>query len=92
MLGQCYLLYASTMQEDIPKNIDLHGNADGYALKIQIVLTKNETVAIVTLKKSAQQIKVWLDHKKLKMNTFKTEFILVGAKQQLKNDSQKIYQ
>ena len=80
------------MQEEIPKNIDLHGNTNDYALKTQIVLTKNETVAIVTLKKCAQQIKVWLDHNRLKMNTSKTEFILLGAKQQLKNTSQKIYQ
>ena len=72
------------MQEEILQNIDLHGNANDYTLKTQIALTKNETVAIVTLKKCSRQIKVWLDHNRLKMNTSKTEFILLGAKQQLK--------
>ena len=38
------------MQEAIPQNIDLHGNANDFTVKTQIVLTKNETVAIVTLK------------------------------------------
>ena len=75
-----YILYASTMQEEIPENIDLHGYADDHALKTRFVPTQNESTAIATLEKCARQIKVWMDSNKLKMNTSKTEFIIVGAK------------
>ena len=66
-----YLLYASTMQEEIEQNIDLHGYADDHALKIKFLPTKNETIAISTLEKCSRQIKNWMDGNRLKMNTSK---------------------
>ena len=79
-----YLLYASTMQEVIDENIDLHGYADDHALKIKFLPTKNETLAVSTLEKCSKQIKHWMDGNRLKMNTSKTEFILFGSKHQIK--------
>ena len=73
-----YLLYASTMQEVIDENIDLHGYADDHALKIKFLPTKNETFAVSTLEKCSKQIKHWMDGNRLKMNATKTEFILFG--------------
>ena len=79
-----YLLYASTMKEVVPDNIDLHGYADDHALKIHFSPSKSEVSAISTLEDCAVKIKQWMDSNRLKMNASKTEFILFGSKQQIK--------
>ena len=76
-----YLAYASTMQEVVPDNIDLHGYADDHALKISFNPAEQteEHNAINQLELCAQNIKEWMDKNRLKMNSSKTEYILFGS-------------
>jgi Reverse transcriptase (RNA-dependent DNA polymerase) len=79
-----YILYASTMQEVIEKNVDLHVYANDHALTIKFVPTKNENIAVSTLEKCSKEIMSWMDSNRLNMNTSKMEFILSGSNHQLK--------
>ena len=80
-----YLAYASTMQEVIPRGVDLHGYADDHAMKISFKAKDRleEERAICQLEKCAIDIKTWMDRNRLKMNSSKTEFILFGSSKHL---------
>ena len=81
-----YLCYASTMRKDIPDSISIYGFADDHGLRNDsTVNTDEEQQAIVNLEECVVAVKRWMDlnTQRLKMNCAKTEFILVGSKQQL---------
>ena len=80
-----FLAYASTMQEAIPELVDIHGYADDHALKVSFSAgdRNDEKAAISHLENCAIDIKNWMDQNRLKMNSSKTEFILIGSRQQL---------
>jgi hypothetical protein len=80
-----YSGYASSMQDIVPTGMDIRGYADDHALKKSFAgssrIEENDT--IWTLEYSIADIKSWMDTNRLKMNTEKTEFILIGSQQQL---------
>ena len=80
-----YSVYASTMQDIVPATIDIHGYADDHALKKSFTGSSrtDEIDTIRTLENSTIVIKEWMDQNRLKMNNDKTEFILIGSRQQL---------
>ena len=70
--------------------INLHGFADDHIMKKSFRIVKdnsNELKTIINLEACISQVKVWMDHNRLKMNGHKTEFIIYGSRQQLKNVS-----
>ena len=75
-----YLAYASTLQEVIPKVMDLHGLADDHRYKNSFPAKsrKKETTRFKELEEGARNIKTWMDENRLKMNNSKTEFIMFG--------------
>ena len=67
--------------------INLHGSADDHAMKKSLRITKhnsNELKTIGDLEKCISEVKVWMDHNRLRMNGEKTEFIIYGSRRQLK--------
>ena len=82
-----YSVYASTMQHVVPTNIDIHGYADDHALKKSFPGSSinDESITIQALQTITVDIKEWMDLNRLKMNNDKTEFILIGSRQQLSN-------
>ena len=80
-----YLVYASTMQEAVPSDIQIHGYADDHALKISFNAKDRaeESKSIDCLQQSAISVKDWMDKNRLKMNSSKTEFIIFGSQKQL---------
>ena len=75
-------------QKDV--NINLHGFADDHAMKKSFGITidnSNEWKTIRDLKTCTSEVKVWMDHNRLRMNGEKTEFIIYGSRQQLNNVS-----
>ena len=73
------------MQEVVPKDIDIHGYADDHALKKSFAgSSRNEEAnTIETLQCTIKLIKDWMDLNRLRMNNDKTEFVLIGSRQQL---------
>ena len=59
---QIYSAYASTVQEVIPKEIDLHGFADdqGYKNSFPAKSRDKETARIKGLEECARNIKTWM--------------------------------
>ena len=82
-----YSAYASTLQECIPDDLelDLHGLADNHAHKklIDANSRHQEYKTMCDQSHSVSEIKTWMDHKRLKMNDSKTEFLLFGSRKQL---------
>ena len=81
-----YLAYASTMQNIIPSHIHVYGYADDHILRTSFpanTLAQEET-AIHQLTECIDEVQQWMDENRLKMNTNKTEFVLLGSKQHLK--------
>ena len=80
-----YSAYASTMQEVVPRDIDIYGYADDHELKKSFAgSSRNEEAnTIETLQCTTKLIKDWMDLNRLRMNNDKTEFILIGSRQQL---------
>ena len=80
-----YLAYASTIQEIIPKNIDIHGYADDHVLKNKFYPSKenDEFDCVMSLKKTLVDVNEWMNQNRLKMNNAKTEYIMFGSRQQL---------
>ena len=79
-----YLCYASTVREEIPDSISIYGFADDHGLGNNFAVNMDEVQqAIVDLEGCMVAVKQWMDINRLKMNSAKTEFILVGSKQQL---------
>ena len=66
-------------------NLELYGYADDHktAFRIQAGDAQSETIVIKQLSECLQDIILWMNQKKLKMNNSKTEIILYGTKQQL---------
>ena len=81
-----YLTYAGTLFSVIPKSISVYGFADDHIAKKSFKPTtvQLENQAIKELEQCATTIDTWMKQNKLKMNSSKTEFILVGSRQQLK--------
>ena len=77
--------HISTQRLEVPRSIDLIGFADNHVLKKDFLATKgnNEEDTIHQLQDCCSKVKNWMDHNRLKMNSNKTEFMLIGSKQQL---------
>ena len=75
-----YLVYASTLQEVIPGNFQLHGYADDHIFKCAFNASdrKAEIETVTSIESCAQDIKAWMDNNRLRMNSSKTELILFG--------------
>ena len=68
-------------QKDV--NINLHGFADDQAMKKSFRINtdnSNELKTIRDLKMCISEVKVWMDHNRLRMNGEKTEFINIWLK------------
>ena len=78
-----YSLYASTLQEIIPTQVQTHGYADDHCLKKQFKPQKNEAQTISLLENTLGDVNEWMHENRLKMNNKKTEFITFGSKQML---------
>ena len=77
--------YISTLRLEVPRSIDLHGFADDHVMKKDFLASKcnDEDNTIHQLQDWWMRVKNWMDHNRLKMNSNKTESILIGSKQQL---------
>ena len=73
------------MRDVVPDTVDIHGYADDHALKQSFHGSSRdeENESIHRLEHTITDIKDWMDENRLKMNSDKTEFILMGSKQQL---------
>ena len=80
-----FSVYASTIRNVVNDNISLHGYADDHALKTSFKPGDHneESQSMDRLIKCMDNIKKWMDSNRLKMNASKTEFILLGSRQQL---------
>ena len=80
-----FTVYASTIQSEVPDDIDLHGFADDHVLKNSFRASSrvDEKECILSLEATLVDIKVWMDQNRLKMNDDKTEFIMFASKRQL---------
>ena len=75
-----FLLYARTIAEVILPPLDIHGYADDHGFKGKFRAEWNDNkIELSTIKKlesCLDSIKTWMDVKRLKMNSSKTDFIL----------------
>ena len=80
-----FTVYASTIQSEVPDDIDLHGFADDHILKNSFRASSrvDEMDSIRSLERTLVDIKAWMDQNRLKMNDDKTEFIMFASKRQL---------
>ena len=90
ILGSCtgpilFLLYASTIAEVETPPIDIHGYANDHGVKdkfrAECNINKIELSTIQNLEQCLDSIKTWTDLNHLKMNSSKTEFILMYNQQ-----------
>ena len=83
--AQLYNAYCSTMHEVVKKPIFLYSFADDHTLRDQFKANDREDqiASISRLENSANDLKTWMDVNRLKMNSNKTEFIMLGSKAQL---------
>ena len=88
-----FLAYISILRLEVPRSMDLHRFADDHVMKKDFLASKcnEEDNMIHHLQDCCMGVKNWMDHNRLKMNSDKTEFILIGSRQQLqKGHSQQI--
>ena len=80
-----YSIYASTIRDVVPSDIQIHAYADDHAIKrsYQASSRSAETTCMTELSRCCDDIKTWMDTNRLKMNSSKTEFIVFGYKSQL---------
>ena len=82
-----YLNYASTLETIIKGSNSIYGYADDHVLTDSFTANvhdkQDENRCSENLENSMDDIKLWMDESRLKMNTSKTEFILFGSQQQL---------
>ena len=79
-----YNAYASTLEDVVSPPVDLHGFADDHTIKHSFKPTLDEDLKVMhTLEQCTSDSKDWIDANCLCMNSAKTEFILVGSRQQL---------
>ena len=84
-LPQLFSLYSSTLGGVVtPSGNDIHGFADDHAIKNSFVAeNQNEANSIKSLEDCLISTREWMNENCLKMNTTKTELILLGSCQQL---------
>ncbi len=78
--------YASTLFNVIYSHLDsAHGFADGHQLFLAFSpnSTESQENAVLCMESCLDNVKQWMLLNKLKMNNSKTEFILIGSRQQL---------
>lgn len=80
-----YSVYASTMAEVVPQNLDIHGYADDHAIKTAYNggTQSSELAALGDIELALTKIRDWMNENRLKMNDSKTEFIVFGSRHQL---------
>ena len=76
-----YLAHASTKEEIVSDDTDLHGYTDNHALKTAFDPSDDDCEAMVISRpeKCAKDIEVCMNMTHLKMNSAKIEFILFGS-------------
>ena len=81
-----YNAYASTLEEVLSPPINLHGFADDHMIKDSFKPIPDEEHKVIhTIEQCTSDIKDWMDANQVCMNSAKTEFLLVGSRQQLCN-------
>ena len=80
-----FLMYAQSIEHIVPSYQKLSGFADDHSIQSSYnpSIPTMEAKAIADMEKSASDIKSWMDKMRLKMKGEKTEFIIIGGKQQL---------
>ena len=82
-----FIAYASTLDQIVDRQLTVNGFADDHSVRIAFKPSKldhkEELDTIAIMEKSMQDIKVWMDQVRLKMNDSKTEFIYFGWPHQL---------
>ena len=78
-----YSCYASTLQDVVSEEINIHGFADDHSFKKEFKPSVNESTSVASLEDSLKSVKTWMDANRLKMNDGKTEFIIFGSKRML---------
>ena len=81
-----YNAFASTLQNLVQSSIKLYGFADDHTIKDSFVpdnINDSESYVIATIESCITSIKHWMDRNRLKMKSAKTDFILIGSRQQL---------
>ena len=81
-----YNAYASMLQQVVQSPIKLHGFRDDHAIKDSFMpdnIIKAESNVIRSLEGCTTSIKGWMDENRLQVNSAKTDFILIGSRQQL---------
>ena len=76
-----YNAYASTLQHVVQSPIKLYGFADDHIIKDSFMpdnIIDLESYVITTIESCITSIKHWMDRNRLKMNSAKTDFILIG--------------
>ena len=73
------------IQEIVNPPLTLHGFADDHTMgnKFKPGVSSEEARCMCELEECAADLKVWMNQNRLKMNNYKTEFILFGSKPQL---------
>ena len=80
-----YNAYASTLQHVVQSPIKLYGFADDHIIKDSFMpdnVIDSESY-VITIESCITSIKHWMGRNRLKMNSAKTDFILIGSRQQL---------
>ena len=80
-----YMVYASTLQYQISKVMDLNGFADDHSVNKLFNPNdrKDELRTIESLKSSLENINSWMSLNRLQINTSKMEFMMIGSRKQL---------
>ena len=81
-----YNACAPALQHVVQSPIKLYGFADDYTIKDSFMpdnIIDSESYMITTIESCITSIKHWMDRNRLKMNSAKTDFILIGSRQQL---------
>ena len=81
-----YNAYATTLQHVVQSPIKLYGFADGHTIKDSFMpdnIIDTESYVITAIESCITSFKQWMDTNRLKMNSAKTNFILIGSRQQL---------
>ena len=79
-----YNAHASTLEEVVFPPVDLHGFAYDHTAKHHFKPNPDEELEVIhTLEQCTSDIENWMATNWLHMNSAKTEFILVGSRQQL---------
>ena len=79
-----YLVYARTVTEVLPGNLEIHRYANDYAIKVSLT-GWGRTAGKLTLEaveSSPPDIRKWMNENRLKMNDSKTKFIILETRQQ----------